>query len=80
MHHARILLTGIAAILVVIAPFSPSQKGVACTTFMAANDQRVILGDSEDAGADHPLANNPAGGMVFFLPSSPGQFGRMHLG
>jgi len=80
MHHARILLTGIAAILVVIAPFSPSQKGVACTTFMAANDQRVILGDSEDAGADHPLAKNPEGGMVFLLPSSPGQFGRMHLG
>lgn len=80
IHHARILLTGIATILVVIAPFSPSQKGIACTTFMAANDQLVILGDSEDAGADHPLAKNPAGGMIFLLPSSPDQFGRMHLG
>ena len=48
---------------------------------MATSDhQLVILGDSEDAGADHPLAKNPEGGMVFFLPASPDHFGRMHLG
>ena len=81
IHHARILLTGIAAILVMVAPCVPSQTGLACTTFMATSDhQLVILGDSEDAGADHPLAKNPEGGMVFFLPASPDHFGRMHLG
>ncbi len=80
MHHARILMTGIATILVMVAPCVPSQTGLAYTTFMAASDQLVMLGDSEDAGADHPLAKNPEGGMVFFLPASSDHFGRMHLG
>ena len=47
---------------------------------MATDGERVFLGDSEDAGASHPLAKDPAGGMIFFLPASANHFGRMHLG
>lgn len=80
MRPVRMLAIGVVTILVVVAPFVPSQISLACTTFMAANGQLVILGDSEDAGASHPLARNPAGGMIFFLPASTDHFGRMHLG
>jgi len=80
MRHVRVLVTGVATILFIGIPSALSQMSLACTSFMAMTDHLVILGDSEDAGADHPLARNPAGGIVFFLPASAGNYGRMHLG
>ncbi|MBN1858154.1 hypothetical protein JW848_03000 [Candidatus Bipolaricaulota bacterium] len=65
------------------APVEPAHIGVfSCTSLMAASDGLVLLGDCEDAGAGHPLAGNPAGSYVFFLPGHPlhGELGRMHLG
>lgn len=79
-RHARVRAPRITAILVTIALCVLHQTSIACSTFMATDDQLVILGDSEDAGADHPLSRNPTGSMIFFLPAAPFQFGRMHLG
>ena len=76
----RMLVIGIATILVMVAPSVPSQISLACTTFMATDGERVFLGDSEDAGASHPLAKDPAGSIVFFLPASSTEYGRMHMG
>lgn len=80
MNPVIMVVSGIATILVIVALCVPSQMVLACTSFMATSNRLVILGDSEDAGADHPLAKDPAGGMIFFLPASPDHFGRMHLG
>ncbi len=53
-----------------------------CTSLMAASDDLVLLGDCEDAAANHPLATDPTATYVFFLPGDPsrGELGRMHLG
>lgn len=47
---------------------------------MASSEDLALLADSEDAGADHPLAGDPTRSMIFVLPALPGEYGRMHLG
>jgi len=54
-----------------------------CTTFFAFNDDLALLCDSEDMGADHPLASNPEESVIWFYPSSTrlgGEYGVLALG
>ena len=54
-----------------------------CTTFFTSYGDTALLGDSEDMGADHPLAPNPEESIVWFYPSSSplgGRYGLLALG
>jgi len=80
----------LAALLSVAAPahaawpqtaeYTVPWTGVYCTSFMASSKGLSLLGDSEDAGMDHPLAGDPCRSLVFFRPASSEEYGRMHLG
>lgn len=57
--------------------------GESCTTFFASYGNMALLGDSEDMGADHPLASNPEESVIWFYPSSTrlgGEYGMLALG
>jgi len=47
---------------------------------MASSNGISLLGDSEDAGMDHPLARDPCRSLIFIFPASSEEYGRMHLG
>ena len=54
-----------------------------CTTFFVSNADIVLLCDSEDMGANHPLAANPERSVIWFYPSSArlgGKYGVLALG
>jgi len=77
----------VLGLMVAGLPTSPSfggatepHAGLSCTTFMATDGVRVLLGDSEDAGLDHPLAGDPTASYVFFRSATADEYGRMHTG
>lgn len=62
---------------------SPTSLNQSCTTFFAFNGDMALLGDSEDMGADHPLASDPERSVIWFYPSSAilgGKYGVLALG
>ena len=68
----------IIAAVILLSLFAP--VAVACTNFTATDGELVLFGDSEDGGLGHDLVENPESAAIFFVPGSPGEYGRMHLG
>ena len=76
-----LLLCSTASILYAHSAADQSKgAGLSCTTFMATDGHLALLGDSEDAGMNHPLAGHPADATVFFRIGAGSDYGRMHLG
>src|SRR5690349_21529785 len=81
MSPARPPRTAFIAIAILLLPallLSPAQAAPAqpplpgCTVFYAADGQTALGGNNEDFNNPHTLA--------WFIPASPGRFGRVYFG
>ena len=66
--------------LALLAIASAALACVGCSSFSVYDGTVALLGDSEDAGPWHPLAEDPDAACIFVLAPTATDYGQAHLG